>query len=1215
MLGGRGRGICRRRRLRGLETAGIGGRVMGMGAPQFIHLTCKSSYSLLEGMVPMKKLGKAAEKAGFAAFGLTDLGNMFGAVEATKYVAPTGVQTILGCELPVVVEERISAVQVKEHIAFLPLLVMNQAGWVNLCKLMSASQHRKIEDGKDGEAGVALAKVLELNEGLIALSGAYWRGLLTNCQGLRVAGNQDGFATAEEVAGQLKAAFGDRFYIQLERHGWDSAKGVQEKQFEMGLRKIASGLGIPLVATNDCRFVKAGDLDAFEVLVGIGDSTTMDDPNRRRFTPNHHLRSEDDMVKAFADLPDACANTVQIAMRCSFMLEQVHVKKMFMPVWEFSGDKPVKDVIREESLAGLMRRLEDYVYPFCDGEAAKEAAKERYIKQLDYELDVIIGMGFDGYFLITSDFIKWAKENGIPVGPGRGSGAGSLVAWSLEITDLDPIRWELYFERFLNPERVSLPDFDVDFCQDRRDEVIAYVRRRYGEHRVASIITFGTLKAKACLRDVGRVLGLPYGFVGQVAAFIPEGANPPPIQEVLDADERLKTRYDEEEDVKRLVDTALQLEGCYRHASTHAAGVIIADRNIEEVCGVYIDPRAPMPVTQFSMGDAEFAGLVKFDFLGLKTLSTVRMAEHDVRARHVPDFDIMKADLADTKTYDMLKRGLTLGVFQIEGGGITELTKKMQADDMEALSAILALYRPGPLGTGMVDDYVNRKLGRAEAEYPHEILKPALEVTYGVPVYQEQIMQMARDMAGYTLGGADMLRRAMGKKKPEEMAKERAKFVNGAKELHNIAAEQANYIFDLMDKFSGYGFNKAHTIAYALISFQTAFLKANFPHEFMAATMTYDRGNHDKLMRYKFEMQKMGFELLPPDVNRSEVMFAVEESQDHGVTGSQDENRVASANVRHALAALKGAGEEAMRQLVAERKAKGPFKSIWDLLGRLEPSVINKRQLEVLIKGGALDGLDKRRDWLFTNMETLLAYGSACHEAKVSGQGSLFGGGGDTTVDAAAFMSGCKAAEGWDYLTKLQYEQEAVGFYVSAHPMDAFREDMEKLASLKDCAEIENFAMEGGGACRVAGLVQGIREVKTKKGDRMGIVTLSDPTGQCEVAFFPETYAACQGLLEGTEPLVANVKVQQDGERLRVSADSVKTLAEVLGSRSELIINIPDAHIMAQVKNVLAKAKQGHTVIKMIVPSPQGQAMVKLPQRFSINPMMIAHFREMGVVT
>ena len=1160
-----------------------------MGAPQFVHLSVKSSYSLLEGMVPIKKMAKALDKGGFPAVGITDLENLFGLVEASKYIAGAGIQPIMGCELPVILDEPLSAVQTKEHIAYLPLLVMNQQGWKNLAKLVSESQFRKLDKG---DAGIALDKVLERSGDLICLSGHFGRGVVPTA--LRL-GQQD------EVVAKLKAAFGERFYMQLERHEWPGQKGLDEKQTEISLRELAGIHALPLVATNDCRFVKAGDLEAFEVLIGIGDSCTMDDPNRRRFTPNHHIRSEENMLAAFADLPEACANTVAIAQKCAFLLEAVSVKKMFMPVWEFSGDKPVKEVLREEAFAGLYQRLEDYVYPFCDGDEARAAAKARYEKQLEYELDIIIGMGFDGYFLITSDFIRWSKENGIPVGPGRGSGAGSLVAWSLQITDLDPIRWELYFERFLNPERVSLPDFDVDFCQDRREEVIAYVRRRYGEHRVANIITFGTLKAKACLRDVGRVLGMPYGFVGQVAAFIPEGANPPPIQEVLDSDERLKERYEQEEDVRRLVDTALQLEGCYRHASTHAAGVIICDRRVDEVCGVYIDPRAPMPVTQFSMSDAEYAGLVKFDFLGLKTLSTIRMAENAVKATYKPDFDIMKADLSDAKTYEMLKHGHTIGVFQIEGGGITELTKKMQADDMEALSAILALYRPGPLGTGMVDDYVNRKLGRAEAEYPHEILKPALEVTYGVPVYQEQIMQMARDMAGYTLGGADMLRRAMGKKKAEEMAKERAKFVKGAADLHGIDEQTANYIFDLMDKFSGYGFNKAHTIAYALISFQTAYLKANYPHEFMAATMTYDRGNHDKLLRYKLELQKMDSRLLPPDVNFSEVMFAVETAED-------------GRCVRHALAALKGAGEEAMRALVAERAKAGKFTSIWNFMERLEPSIINKRQLEVLVKAGALDGLDKRRDWLFGNMETLLAYSAACHEARVSGQGSLFGGGDAIAVDAAAYMAGCKPAETWDYLTKLQYEAEAVGFYVSSHPLDAFAEELSKISSLKHASEIETFAADGGGACRVAGLVQGIREVKTKKGDRMGVVTLSDTTGQVEVAFFPESYAACQQILEGSDPLVLNIKVQQDGERLRINADKVQTLSEVLGNRAELVLRVPDTHILAQVKGVLDKAGQGQTVVRMVVPSVRGNATLKLARGFAINPMMLAHFKGLGVL-
>lgn len=1170
-----------------------------MGTPGFVHLTCKSSFSLLEGMVPVKKLAKAAAKGEFPAVGLTDLENLFGMVEASKYMPGEGVQPILGCELPVILREAVSSLQTVEHIGYLTLLVTNAAGWKSLAKLVSESQTRKLDKG---DAGIDLARVLELNEGLIALSGAYERGLVPKALALGQAG---------EVVTKLAGAFdGQRLFIQLERHNWPGEKGVDEKATEAALRQVADASGLPLVATNDCRFLKAGDLDAFEVLIGIGDSTTMDDPRRRKFTPNHHFRSEADMLAAFKDLPEACANTVQIAQRCAFLMSSVSVKQMFMPKWEFSGDKPVADVIRDESYKGLEQRLVDHVYPrveaAADSDAAKEVARNHakmaYEKHLQYELDTIIGMGFDGYFLITSDFIKWAKANGIPVGPGRGSGAGSLVAWCLEITDLDPMRWELYFERFLNPERVSLPDFDVDFCQDRREEVIAYVRERFGAHRVASIITFGTLKAKACLRDVGRVLGLPYGFVSQVAAFIPEGANPPPIQEVLDADERLRARYDEEEDVKRLVDVALQLEGCFRHASTHAAGVIIADRRIDEVCGVYVDPRAPMQVTQFSMKDVEYAGLVKFDFLGLKTLSVIRGAEVMVRKSYEPEFDVARVDLKDTKTYDMLKTGATVGVFQIESAGMTELTKKMKADDLEALSALIALYRPGPMD--LIPKYLAVRLGQEPADYPHPLLEETLGITFGIAVYQEQVMQMARVLAGYTLGGADMLRRAMGKKNPAEMAKERAVFVQGAWDHHQINKEDANRIFGLMEMFAGYGFNKAHSMAYALISYQTAYMKAHFPKEFMASTMTYDRGNHEKLFRYKLELTKLGVALTPPDVNESQVMFSVEQP-----------NGEHNGAVRHALAALKGAGEEAMRLLVAEREKKGKFTSIWDLLARVEPSCLNKRQLEVLIKSGALDNLDKRRDWLFTNVDQLLAYGAACQEARVSGQASLFGGG-DDKVDAAAYMSGCKPSEGWDYLSRLQYEAEAVGFYLSSHPLDAFAEELGRMSSIKDMVEIESFAASGGGVCRLAGLVHGVREVKTKKGDRMGIVTLSDPSGQCEVAFFPETYAACQGYLEGTQPLVLTVKIGMDAEqRLRISADGVKTLAEVLGSKSELVMTITDAHVMKQVKSVLDKAPQGHTMIKMIVQSSQGPATLKLPRGFNINPMMLAHFREMGVVS
>lgn len=1155
--------------------AGIGGGLgygVGMGAPRFVHLTCKSSFSLLEGMVPVKKLAKKLDEQGWVAAGVTDLGNLFGAVEVSKYFSGAKVQPILGCELPVVGLREEGSLSEREAIGFLTLLVQNEQGWRHLARLVSESQERKLTHG---DAGVALARVCELGDGLICLSGAYGRGWAA-------LGQKE--ARLEKYLEPLRVAFGDRFYVQLERHGVEG-----EGEMEAALLGYSHRHELPLVATNDVRFIKPKDVEAFEALVAIGDSTTMDNPNRRKFTPKHALRSEEEMLAAFGDIPEACANTVEIAKRCAYLIPQVSVKQMFMPRWEFSGETPVETVIKEQAEAGLRERLEEYVYPRCDGDEAKTAAKQKYETQLAYELDTITKMGFAGYFLITSDFIRWAKAHGIPVGPGRGSGAGSLAAWSLQITDLDPLRWELYFERFLNPDRVSLPDFDVDFCQDRREEVIAYTRQRFGADRVSHIITFGTLKARACLRDVGRVLGLGYTFVGQVAAFIPEMPNPPPIAEVLENDERLRERYDNEEDVKRLVDTALQLEGCYRHASTHAAGVIICDRPIAEVCGFFIDPRSSMPVTQFAMYDAEYAGLVKFDFLGLKTLSVVHAAEEMVRGSKDKDFDIRHIDLKDSPTFDMLKDGATCGVFQIEGAGMTELTKKMKADDMEALSALIALYRPGPMD--LIPQYLRVRLGQEAASYPHPLLEDVLKVTFGIAVYQEQVMQMARVLAGYSLGGADLLRRAMGKKKPEEMAKERAKFVTGAKEHHNIEEDTANKIFGLMETFAGYGFNKAHSMAYALISYQTAYLKAHYPREFMAATMTYDRGNHDKLLRYKQELVRMEIPLLAPDINASEVMFSVEGDA-----------------VRHALSALKGAGEEALKVLVTERRKNGAFRDVWDVMARVSPQALNKRQLEVLVKGGAFDALDNRRDWLWTNMDTLLAYGSACAEAKESGQTSLFGGG-DVSVDVAPYQASCTAGEKWDYLTKLQHEAEAVGFYLSAHPMAAFEGEMQRISSLKNWVDIPEFAGHGGGSCKVAGIIHGVREVKTKKGDRMGIVTMSDATGQGEVAFFPEGYANAQKILSSGTPLVVTVRVQQDGERLRIGADAVTTLEAALGDRAELVITVNDIRVMPQVKGLLDNAGKGNTRVKLIVNSGQGEAVVRLPNALGVSALMLANLR------
>jgi DNA polymerase-3 subunit alpha len=1172
-----------------------------MGVPPFIPLTVKSSFSLLEGMLPVKKLAKAAVARGYPAMGVTELGNLFSAAEASKHLAAAGVQPILGAELPVLALPQEGSLA-RARLGMLTLLVQNEVGWKNLAKLVSEAQARK---RTEGEAAVALARVLELQEGLICLSGAYMRGWAA-------LGQQQG--RLPEFLGPLQQAFGNRFYLQLERHGWPAGSAPQQHEatLEATLCAYAEAETLPLVATNDPRFDQPTDLEAFEVLVAIGDSTTLSDPTRRRFTPHHALPTAEEMAARFADLPSALQNTVEIARRCAFLIAAVPVKQMYMPKWEFGweGDEtlpanptmPVPEVIRHMASRGLEQRLQTVVYPSCDGQEARDAAKQKYFAQLEYELGIITWMGFDGYFLITSDFIRWAKGQGIPVGPGRGSGAGSVVAWALSITDLDPMRWELYFERFLNPERVSLPDFDIDFCQDRRDEVIAYVRRRYGEDRVVHIITFGTLKAKACLRDVGRVLGLGYNWVGQVAGLIPEGANPPPIAEVLKDDERLRARYEAEDDAKRLIDTALKLEGCYRHASTHAAGVIIADRPIGEVCGLYVDPRSSLPVTQFSMNDAEYAGLVKFDFLGLKTLSIIRAAETLVKQRHDANFAIDRVRLDDTATYAMLQRGETLGVFQIEGAGMTDLCKKIHADSLESLSAMISLYRPGPMD--LIPQYLLVRSGKAEPDYPHPLLEETLKISYGIAIYQEQVMQMARILAGYSLGAADMLRRAMGKKKPEEMAKEKAKFITGAWEHHQIDEANATRIFALMETFAGYGFNKAHSMAYALIAYHTAYLKAHFPAEFMAATMTYDRGNQEKLAKYRTDIAPLGIELLPPDINQSGVFFTVE-----SLPTPNSQLPTARAHIRHALSALKGAGEEAMTRLVAEREANGWYKDIWDALARLGPQVLNKRQLDVLIKAGAFDGLEPNRAWLFTNLETLLACATAAEEAKQTGQNSLFGEAPGTAAHAP-YLAACKPTQPWPSLEQLQYEAEAVGFYLSAHPLEAFTADLAKLRDLKPLGALEAFAHHGGGSCRVAALVHSVREIKTKTGNRMAALMVSDTSGTGELVLFPESYSQHGTLVSNLNtPLLFTLKISFEGDRLRQVVENVKPLESLLAERAELVIEVQNPAAMPQLQSLLSGAAQGSTTIMLKLPSQLGEATVKLPQRLRLSTPLLANLR------
>ncbi len=1130
---------------------------------RFIHLNCRSTFSLCEGLPSIKKIAKAAVKAGMPAVGVADTNNLFGAMEMGKHLPGEGVQPIIGLTIGVMRDGTDDRGQMHrpDHVT---LLVQNEAGWRNITKISSIGF---LESPENEDPQVTLDVIKSHAEGLILLTGNTREGRLAR---LCREGDLD---AAKAYLQELAAAFPTRVYVELQRHGLND-----EKQVEADMVDLAYSLNLPLVATNEPRFLKKSDMDAFEVLMCIGAGTTVSDPKRPRYSAEHYFKSQDEMLELFADLPEATANTVTIAKRCGY---QVPTGVNYMPEWRWSPEgMTVDDDFRAQAAAGLQKRLDKFVFTEGMTEAEKAEVRKPYDERLAFELDIIIQMGFPGYFLIVSDFCKWSTQNGIPVGPGRGSGAGSLVAWSMEITGLDPIKYGLFFERFLNPERVSLPDFDIDFCQDRRGEVIDYVRRKYGDAAVAQIITFGSLKAKGCIRDVGRVLEMPFGQVSKIASFIPQGPPDVPIHQALDDDERLQDMYKNEEDVKFLLDTAMQLEGAYRHCSTHAAGVIIAPRDLQELCPLYKDARTEIPATQFSMFDAEASGLVKFDFLGLKTLTVIKVCL-ELMAERGTVLDIDTIPLDDEPTFKLLGSGNTIGVFQVESQGMRELLKKLQPDVFEDVTALVALYRPGPLGSGMVDTFVDCRHGRQKVEYPHPLLEETLKETYGVILYQEQVMASAQVLAGYSLGAADLMRRAMGKKKPEEMAKQREIFVNGATEHNNVPLEQSNHIFDLIDKFSGYGFNKSHSLAYGYICYQTAYLKTHFPLEFMAASMTLDRGNTEKVLKFKQDLDVNKIPLLGPDINASKAMFSVE-----------------GEAIRHALCALKGAGEEAMKALEEERNTNGPYKDVFDFISRQVPKNMNRRQLEVLIKAGALDSLEPNRARLMASVDTLLGYMQSVNEEKNSDQIGLFGG----ADDSAPQLSLPPLAERspWDQLELLEHEQQAIGFYLSSHPLQAFSEDMAKLGQLDSIAMLEGMAEGGRTSAKVVGIVLAKRELRTKSGKRMGFVTLSDTTGQYEVALFPESYQAAYDLIEQKVPLVMEIKMEVQGDNVRINAESVSSLEQGLSLLQSMRIRLNDLTAIDHIKGALEAAEDGRTECLLELPIPNiGNVILNLGRKIT----------------
>jgi DNA polymerase-3 subunit alpha len=1119
----------------------------------FVHLRVRSAYSLLEGAIKADALGKLAARADMPAVGLTDRANLFGALEFSVTAKDAGVQPIVGCALPVTgIGEKGS-----ERWAKLPtvvLLAQTEAGYLNLSALSSAAYLQSLEAA---EPGVAWSKVCEHAEGLILLSG----GPDGPIDPLFAAGRAE---EGGRALAAMHAVFGDRLYVELQRHGLP-AEGAAEP----GLVAWAYDNDVPLVATNDVYFAARDMHEAHDVLLCIGDAAFMGDSDRRRVSAEHWFKDAGAMRALFADLPEACDNTLDIARRCAFMVKK---RDPILPRFPTVGGRSEADELAFQAREGLAARLAAHppAVPVAD-----------YDARLAYELDVITRMGFPGYFLIVSDFIKWAKAHGVPVGPGRGSGAGSLVAYSLTITDLDPLRYGLIFERFLNIERISMPDFDVDFCQEGRESVIAYVQEKYGRDRVAQIITFGTLQARAVLRDVGRAMQLPLGMVDRLAKMVPNNpANPTTLAQAIELEPRLKQARDDDPSVAQLLSVALRLEGLYRNCSTHAAGLVIGDRPLEELTPLYQDPRSPIPATQFNMKWVESAGLVKFDFLGLKTLTVIDRAVKLLERRGA-GIILDQLPLDDAATYEMMAAGQTVGMFQLEGQGMRDTLRKLRPNSLEDVTALISLYRPGPMDS--IDDYVDGKLGRKPVDVFHPSLESVLAETYGVIVYQEQVMKIAQVLGGYSLGEADLLRRAMGKKKKEEMDQQRARFLSGAAE-RGVDANLATTIFELMAKFAGYGFNKCHASPYALIAYQTGWLKANRPVEFYAASMSLDISNTDKLAVFYQDARRLGVSIRPPDINRSAADFTVEDGE-----------------VLYALGAIRNVGLAAMEHLVAAREAGGRFADIFDFVERVDPRLVNKRALENLARAGAFDSIHPNRAQIVDCADQLIAYGQSVAAERASAQVSLFGG-----DHAEAARPRLARREPWIDTEQLDAELAAVGFYLTGHPLEGLVETLRRrrVTLLTDAiAQAE----AGSEAFRMVGMVRRRQErASARSGEKFAFVSLSDPTGEYEVLFPPEQLRKCREALEPGAAVMLKVRAKASDGEVRFFGDDAEPLDKAVAQAAASLrvhISAGSADLAAlKARLPAAPGDRGGEVILVAGLSAGREVELKLPGRFLLDP-------------
>jgi len=1076
----------------------------------FVHLHLHTQYSLLDGAIKVAALFPRVRELGMPAVAITDHGNMFGAIDFYRKALKEGVHPIIGCETYVAPADRREKRPVREDDYesggnfHLVLLAMNPTGYRNLCRLVTLGY----TEGFYSKPRIDKELLRELNGGLIALSGC----LASEVNQAMQAGRVD---RARVVMEEYRSIFDGRYYVEIQ----DNHLPEQE-QANGELVGLARELGLPLVATNDCHYLEPEDARAHEVLLCIQTSKTLSDEKRWRFgTDQLYVKSPDEMRQAFPEYPEAIANTMEIARRCELDLK---FGKYQFPIFQTEANVSLEEQLRRDARAGLEERL-TVLRKSPDWTPERESL---YQERLAHEIDVITRMGFAGYFLIVADFTNYAKRKGIPVGPGRGSAAGSLVAFALRITDLDPLPYNLLFERFLNPERQSMPDIDMDFCFERRDEVIRYVREKYGEDRVAQIITFGTLKGKAAIKDVGRALDLKYGDTDRLAKLYPapKQGKDIPLQKALEIEPRLRQLGDQSDTYQQLFDYALRLEGLMRHASKHAAGVVIGSRPLVEDLPLVVDKDESV-MTQYSWEHVDAIGLIKFDFLGLKTLTLIEGVLRRIRQGRNVEIDIGSLRLDDPKTYRLIARGDTVGVFQLESSGMRKLLTQLRPSCFEEIIAVLALFRPGPLDSGMVEQYIKRKHGRQEVKYPHPSLEPVLRETYGVIVYQEQVMRIAQLLAGYTLGDADNLRRAMGKKDPHKMAQERVRFIEGACR-QGVAEKQAVEIFDQMETFAMYGFNKSHSAAYALISYQTAYLKAHFPEEFMAGLMSLEMTDTDKTFKNIAECREHGIRVLPPDVNESRVDFTVV---------AAPEGRKLRP-IRFGLGAVRGVGARAVDAMIAAREEGGAFRSLADFCRRTQGQQVNKKVVESLVKCGALDFAGASRLQLLEAVDRAMQWAASEARAASSNQMGLFGSG---NGDSGSLEPPLPEPLPWSDKEMLRSEREALGFYITAHPLDKYESDLKRFTT-GTIAEVRGRTEPA--KISVAGVIQTLRLRNSRKGDRYASFTLEDKTGTMEVVCWPETYRRCEAQLASDDPVCVSGMLEVGEERSQIIADEVVSL-------------------------------------------------------------------------